>query len=108
MIMKKHFWGNLLIALVILLIILPLLTIVLWVFTERWAWPALIPQTFSLRAVAAIFRDGKELAQLFASSVFISLAVALLSVIIGTMTARALVCYEFIGKKFFSFLFVIN
>ena len=102
--MKKHIWGNLVISIFILLIILPLLTILLWVFTERWAWPSLIPQTFSLRAIESIFRDGKELAQLFASSVFISLAVAFLSVVFGTMTARALVCYEFIGKKFFSFL----
>ncbi len=104
MTVKKHFVGNLIISIVILLIILPLFTIALWVFTERWAWPSLIPQTFSLRAVEAIFRDGKELSQLFASSVFISFVVAVLSVIIGTMTARALVCYEFVGKKFFSFL----
>ena len=103
--MKKHIWGNLIISIFILLIILPLLTIILWVFTERWTWPSLVPQTFSLRAIEAIFRDGKELAQLFMSSVFISLAVAFLSVVFGTMTARALVCYEFIGKKFFSFIF---
>jgi len=101
---KKNIWGNLIIAVFILLIILPLLTIVMWVFTERWAWPDLIPQVFSTRALEAVFRDSKELRQLFFSSMLISLTVAFFSVVIGIMTARALECYEFLGKKVFSFI----
>ena len=62
---KKNIWGNLIIAIFIVLIIAPLLTIVVWVFTERWAWPELIPQVFSTRALESVFRDSKELAQLF-------------------------------------------
>lgn len=104
--MKKRtaIWSNVIIAIFILFIIVPLLTILVWTFTERWAWPSLIPQTFSLRAVEAVFRDGAELAQLFLSSMLISITVAFFSVVIGTMTARALECYEFFGKKAFSFL----
>lgn len=101
---RNNLWGNLIIAIFILLIIVPLLTILVWAFTERWAWPSLIPQTYSLRAVNAVFRDSAELTQLFLSSMFISLTVAFLSVVIGTMTARALECYEFFGKRMFSFL----
>lgn len=101
---KNNLYGNLIIAIFILLIVLPLFTIVVWVFTERWAWPSLVPQTFSLRSVEAIFRDGAELSQLFASSVWISLVVAFFSVAIGMMTARALVLYDFFGKKLFSFM----
>ena len=101
---QKKFWSNLIIHIFVFLVILPLLTIVVWVFTERWAWPALIPQTFSLRAVNAVFRDKIELSKLFFSSMMISSVVALFSVIIGIMTARALECYDFLGKKFFSFL----
>lgn len=102
---KKHgILGNIIIAIFILLIIVPLITIVVWVFTERWAWPSLVPQVFSLRSLEAVFRDRTELAQLFISSVGISLVVAFLSVVFGTMTARALECYEFHGKRLFSFL----
>jgi len=101
---KRGIWGNIIIAIFILLIIVPLLTILVWVFTERWAWPSLVPQTFSLRSLEAVFRDRKELAQLFISSMGISLVVAFFSVVFGTMTARALECYEFHGKGFFSFL----
>lgn len=101
---RKNIWGNMIIGIFLFLVIVPLLTILVWVFTERWAWPSLIPQTFSLRAVEAVFRDRTELGKLFGSSMVISLTVAFLSVIIGTMTARALECYEFFGKKVFSFL----
>lgn len=101
---RKNTWENLIITIFILLVIVPLLTILVWMFTERWAWPSLIPQTFSLRAVSAVFRDRAELLRLFLSSMLISLTVAFFSVVIGTMTARALECYDFIGKKAFSFL----
>ncbi len=101
---KKSFWENIIIAVFVLCIILPLFTILIWAFTERWAWPSLWPQTFSLRAVKSIWRDGKELAGLFFSSVCISLVVATLSVVIGMMTARALSCYAFRGRRIFSFL----
>lgn len=82
----------------------PLLTIVVWAFTERWAWPSLLPQTFSLRAVRSVFSGSAQLSRIFFSSVLISLAVAALSAAAGTMAARALVCYEFFGKHFFDFL----
>lgn len=104
---KQNIFENLIIAIFVLVIILPLLTILMWVFTERWAWPSLIPQTFSLRAVKAVFRDRAELAKLFMSSVWISFVVAFASVIIGMMTARALECYEFFGKKIFSFISIL-
>ena len=102
---KRHsVFGNIIIAIFILLIVIPLLTIIVWVFTERWAWPSLIPQTFSLRSIESILRDRQELAQLFISSMGISFVVAFFSIVFGIMTARALECYEFRGKGIFSFL----
>ena len=101
---KKQFFENLIIVVFGLCVILPLFTVLIWAFTERWAWPSLWPQVFSLRAVKSIVRDGIELARLFLSSICISLVVAVFSVVIGVMTARALSCYSFYGKKIFSFL----
>ena len=101
---KKNLLGDMVLACFVLLIILPLITILIWIFTERWAWPSLVPQVFSFRAIEAILRDGEELASLFFSSICISLIVAFLSVVVGIVTARALECYEFIGKRAFSFL----
>ena len=44
MMKKKNSWiENLILALLALVILLPILTLLIWTFTERWAWPDLIP-----------------------------------------------------------------
>ena len=48
---KKNIWEGLIIGIFIFLVIVPILTILVWVGTERWAWPSLIPQKFSMSAV---------------------------------------------------------
>ena len=101
---KKNIWEGLIIGIFIFLVIVPILTILVWVGTERWAWPSLIPQKFSMRAVNGILRNRQQLVRLCMSSLFISASVAFLSVVIGTMTARALECYDFFGKRLFSFM----
>ena len=101
---KKNIWEGLIIGIFIFLVIVPILTILVWVGTERWAWPSLIPQKFSMRAVNGILRNRQQLVRLCMSSLFISASVAFLSVVIGTMTARALECYDFFGKWLFSFM----
>ena len=101
---KKNIWEGLIIGIFIFLVIVPILTILVWVGTERWAWPSLIPQKISMRAVNGILRNRQQLVRLCMSSLFISASVAFLSVVIGTMTARALECYDFFGKRLFSFM----
>ena len=54
---KKNIWEGLIIGIFIFLVIVPILTILVWVGTERWAWPSLIPQKFSMRAVKGILRN---------------------------------------------------
>ena len=98
---KKNIWEGLIIGIFIFLVIVPILTILVWVGTERWAWPSLIPQKISMRAVNGILRNRQQLVRLCMSSLFISASVAFLSVVIGTMTARALECYDFFGKRLF-------
>jgi len=88
----------------VMVILMPAATLIIWVFTERWSWPDLWPQTFSLRAVREITGRKGQLISLLGSSIFISVVVAFLSVGIGVMTARALVFYEFRGKRFFHFV----
>ena len=88
-------------------ILLPCLLLLVWRFTERWAWPALLPQRFSLRAAAEVFGRRGELLKVFFSSVLISTAVAALSAVIGVMTCRALVFYDFFGKRLMGFLTIL-
>lgn len=85
-------------------ILIPAAIMVIWVFTERWAWPDLLPQVFSLRSLQEVLGRKEQLTRLFLSSILISTAVAVLSAVIGIMTSKALVFYEFPGKKLMSFL----
>ena len=105
---KRRFMiTDIILIMFVLAIILPVAVMLVWTVTERWAWPDLWPQVFSLRALDGIFQRSEVLTKLFASSIIISSAVALLSVAIGTMTARALVLYEFPGKGLVYFLTVL-
>lgn len=97
--MRKNKINIIILILVGICILLPILNLIIWSFTERWAWPDLLPQTYSLRAINEIFSRKGEMVKLFMSSIFLSLVVAVLSVIIGIMTARAFALYDFKWKK---------
>lgn len=98
---------NFIIFLMAAVIVVPVVIMGVWVFTERWTWPDLIPQVFSFRAIAEVFRRKEQLLKVFLSSIIISTTVAILSAGIAIMTARALVFYEFAGKKIMMFLTVL-
>lgn len=104
---QTHIFSKIIIFVFLMIILIPIVTMLIWTFTERWAWPELIPQVFSLRALEGILKNSRQLTQVFASSVMISVAVALLSVVVGTMTARALVLYEFRGKNVMYFFTIL-
>lgn len=105
--LKRHIIMNIIIISFVLLVIIPTATIAVWTFTERWAWPDLTPQFFSMRAVNEILGGGSRLVPVVISSILISVCVAALSVAIGIMTARALIFYDFPGKEIFSFFAVL-
>ena len=99
--------GGIYLFLLIPIILFPMLITIVWIFTERWAWPDLLPQVFSLRAVHEIWSRKEQLVSLLLSSVWISGLVGSLSVLIGIMTARAFTCYEFVGKRMIHFFSIL-
>ena len=104
---KNSFIGTILLLLLCLSILLPVLILLLWIFTERWAWPELLPQVYSLRALREVLGRRAQLTQVFLSSILISTVVGILSVFIGTLTSKALVFYEFPGKRLIHFLTIL-
>ena len=94
-------------AAVLLLIILPVINIAIWSVTARWPWPALFPERLSMRGIDEILRRGRETGKLLFSSVLLSLSVGALSVICGLLTARALVFYDFFGKRLINVLVML-
>jgi putative spermidine/putrescine transport system permease protein len=90
--------------LVLFTILAPIVILLIWAFTSQWPWPNLLPTTYSLRAIKEVFAPYAKVFSTLFSSILLSLSVAALSAIVGTMTARALVFYSFAGKELIDFL----
>lgn len=62
---RKTIWNRIVIWLLVISILLPLILLGVWVFTERWAWPDIIPQVFSTRAIREVWGRKEQLFQVF-------------------------------------------
>ena len=96
--MRKHFLMKLVLITVLFCIALPMVVVLLWSVTERWPWPSLLPESYSLRAIEELIFGSAKLPKLFCSSIGLAFTVATLGTIIGIMTARATEFYSFRGK----------
>jgi putative spermidine/putrescine transport system permease protein len=80
-------------------LLFPLLTLILWAFTDTWRYPGLIPQTFSLRWWDWVFTNGDV-----GSAVFYSFTTApvvtLVSAIICLPAAYSFSRLHFPGRRF--------
>lgn len=81
-------------------LLLPLLTLVLWAFADRWFYPALIPQEFSLKWWGWI-AGRNEIIKAAYWSITTAPTVTLLSAIICLPAAYAFSRYEFPLKRVF-------
>ena len=97
--MKKNFLLKLVLAVTFFCIFLPMGVVVLWSVTERWPWPLLLPESLSLRTLKELLTGSASLPKLLKSSITLGLTVALLSTVIGVLTARATELYRFRGKQ---------
>lgn len=88
-------------------VVVPVVVIALWAFTSSWAWPSLVPQSFSARGVAELFSPSKGIGLVLARSIGISLAVAVITTAVAALAARALAFYRFPGKELFRFSAVL-
>ena len=97
--MKKHTVMKLVLAVTLFCIFLPMLLVLVWSITERWPWPLLLPESYSLRTVHELLFGSAKLPKILFSSISLGLTVAALGTIIGIMTARATELYTFPGKR---------
>lgn len=88
----------------LLLVALPVAVIALWAFADSWAWPNLLPQSFSLRGMEEVFtaRNNAGVA-VMGQSIAIAFATAFLSTLVAGLAARAVCHYDWVGKNVFSF-----
>lgn len=97
--MRKHPLLNILLVTALCCIFLPLAVVLLWSVTGRWPWPALLPESYTLRTIKELFFGSASLTKLLLSSISLALTVGILGTVIGVLTARATELYRFRGKS---------
>lgn len=93
---ERHGGCRLIVYLAAAAVALPLAVLAVWGFAERWAWPDLLPQLFSLRGVREVLRG--DALQVLYSSILLSASAAVISTAVGILTARAVVFCRFPGR----------
>ncbi|MBQ3302451.1 MAG: ABC transporter permease subunit [Eggerthellaceae bacterium] len=90
-----------------LLVFVPLSLVVVWTFAGQWAWPDLIPQSWSSRGLDEAFGPYSRLGSAVVTSVEIALITSVLCTVAAALAARALVHHDFVGKNLFQFASII-
>lgn len=101
--MRRSVCLRLVLAATLFCILLPAVLLMLWSIAGRWPWPALLPESWSLRTVRELFFGSQNLWQLLGTSIALAGAAAAVSTAIGLLTARAAELYDFPGKSLVRF-----
>ena len=81
-------------------LIMPLIPLVFFSFSKGWVFPFLLPKYWSLNAWNYALSDTAGILESLWLTIFISLSVTILSILIGVPAGRALGIYKFKGKVF--------
>lgn len=82
--------------------VLPLIPLGLWVFADRWSYPAPLPQEWGLDAVNAALSQGA--APAFAHSLVLGIVVSAAATALGVLAARSLTFHRSRGSTMVSAL----
>ena len=85
----------------------PVLVLAVWSFARGWYWPALLPREWSLDAWSYALSAESGIGGALGNSLFIAVAVSLVSVAIAMPAGRALALEEFHGKRAVFFLLLL-
>lgn len=88
-------------------LIFPFITLLIWSFSYRWYFPALLPTEWGLRAWYYIFSSNSRMLPALGYSTVIGLAVTVISAVIGIPAGRALGLHHFKGKRLIEFLILM-
>lgn len=80
-------------------LILPLVPLAIWSFAKGWFFPDILPRNWSLNAWEYTVSDTAGVLDSLWLTIWISLVVTLLSIVIGVPAGRALGMYKFKGKE---------
>jgi putative spermidine/putrescine transport system permease protein len=96
--LRREGFGIVALILLILVILGPVSTVVLWSFAERWAYPSLVPTTWGLKYWPETF-DRPDIAGALPLSIGLALTVTVLSAVICLPAAYAFARFHFRGRR---------
>jgi putative spermidine/putrescine transport system permease protein len=83
----------------LVLLLLPFLVLLLWAFTRQWPATSIFPSQLGLRGWLYVFSPYSKVLSSLWLSIFLSLTVTVLSILIGIPAGKALGLYDFAGKS---------
>ncbi|MEY8351926.1 ABC transporter permease subunit [Lachnospiraceae bacterium 54-53] len=104
---KKHFFQYLLFAVFLLFFYLPLMSLTMLAFANKYEVPAVIPQEFGFKWWGFVLGQN-SLAGSIVTSFILAVIVTIVSLIICIPAAYALARYEFVGKHVFLLSFLLS
>src|SRR5215470_5861546 len=103
---RREWFGGCVFLFLAFWILGPISTVVLWAFANKW-YSGLVPQEFGVQFWSQTFARG-EIQKAIPSSIFISVTVTILSIIICLPASYAFARMEFFGKRFFLLSYLIT
>jgi putative spermidine/putrescine transport system permease protein len=85
-------------------LLLPLVPLMIWAFSQRWLYPDVLPSEWGLRAWRYILNPNTRVLAALANSLVVALAVTGLSIVVALPAARMLGLARFRGKTLVEFL----
>ncbi|SDP46145.1 ABC transporter permease [Desulforhopalus singaporensis] len=96
------------VASIVFAVIIPFLPLILWSFSTRYHYPALLPQEFGIRGWMYVLDTARgQIAAGIYESFTLALVTTLISLVFGLPAGRALGLYDFPGKKLASLLLML-
>lgn len=92
---------------IVVVIVLPMGTLMVWSFAFRWNFPNLLPSEWSARAWAYVASDSSRVFEGLWNSLKIAVLVTLMSILVGLPASRALGQHEFRGKSVVEWLLLM-
>ncbi len=102
---RKDALGVVIATSLILFIIGPMLSVVLWAFAVKWQYPSLIPTEFGFKWWAETFRRA-DIAKAIPQSIGITVIATLLSALVALPAAYAFARIRFPGRQIFLLSFL--
>ncbi len=87
-----------------LLFLLPMVVLILFSISMQWGWPFLLPQKYGLRAFKYILSSEGGSLRTILYSILLSLIVTFITILLSLPAAKALVIYNFKGKRVFEMI----